>query len=389
MSTVSQNTRGAANRGSASAPQGSSSGTQAPPTGSASAQPGQQFSAVFGLPPPAPEVVVTTEVEQDDNSDDEPYQSEPDDEDPIPSDKGKGRESTPVAFKTRKPRTVNTRYINMDSHAKLGPPPVFENTSNSLEDVIFYCDMEYSMKPGAYEMDSAKTIFLVSHLNKAAFTWARTQITSKPQLADDYASFKESVRALYGSNDELSSLEAQSKLESLKQTKSASEYTALFEQYTSRLGFNVEAKEALYRRGLKPSLRRALAATNEIYDDYADLCRATIKLDSNLYAVDKAEKSTNKPSFSSSPSEPRSNKNKGKKPSGSRNSTARGPLSNAEREKRIKNNLCLYCGKPGHTVKDCKEKPKGNSANATLPFNALPSVCATKALKAKGGLLTQ
>ena len=33
-----------------------------------------------------------------------------------------------------------------------------------------------------------------------------------------------------------------------------------------------------------------------------------------------------------------------------------GKLDNKEREHRMKNKLCLYCGKPGHRVRECRQK---------------------------------
>ena len=44
------------------------------------------------------------------------------------------------------------------------------------------------------------------------------------------------------------------------------------------------------------------------------------------------------------------------------------PLTNSERERRKKNNLCLYCGNAGHKVNDCPElakKPKKEKIAST------------------------
>jgi len=38
------------------------------------------------------------------------------------------------------------------------------------------------------------------------------------------------------------------------------------------------------------------------------------------------------------------------------NSTPRQPLTREERERRLKNKLCLYCGKPGHFTHECHAK---------------------------------
>ena len=40
----------------------------------------------------------------------------------------------------------------------------------------------------------------------------------------------------------------------------------------------------------------------------------------------------------------------------------RGKLTQKERDERIKNKLCLYCGKPGHVAKECRAKAQLNNA---------------------------
>jgi hypothetical protein len=52
--------------------------------------------------------------------------------------------------------------------------------------------------------------------------------------------------------------------------------------------------------------------------------------------------------------------------------TPRGNLASEERQARLKNNLCPYCGKPGHVVNDCfkrKAKHGDKSGKATPKTN--------------------
>jgi hypothetical protein len=46
-------------------------------------------------------------------------------------------------------------------------------------------------------------------------------------------------------------------------------------------------------------------------------------------------------------------------------------LKPEERQRRMENNLCLRCGKAGHTVNNCsvttKAKPKGRAATVSAP----------------------
>ena len=45
----------------------------------------------------------------------------------------------------------------------------------------------------------------------------------------------------------------------------------------------------------------------------------------------------------------------------------RGPISQAERERRFKDKLCLYCGKPGHIAKECRAKKNQKRAGIAPP----------------------
>ncbi|ORZ33786.1 hypothetical protein BCR44DRAFT_350387 [Catenaria anguillulae PL171] len=44
----------------------------------------------------------------------------------------------------------------------------------------------------------------------------------------------------------------------------------------------------------------------------------------------------------------------------------RGPISDAEKQRRLDNNLCLYCGKPGHSANACPNKRRNKSEKSTL-----------------------
>ncbi|KLO15535.1 hypothetical protein SCHPADRAFT_789774, partial [Schizopora paradoxa] len=52
------------------------------------------------------------------------------------------------------------------------------------------------------------------------------------------------------------------------------------------------------------------------------------------------------------------------------NSQKRGKLTPEEREMRIKNGLCLYCGKKGHVVNECRAAAAKKSSSASASGNA-------------------
>ena len=47
----------------------------------------------------------------------------------------------------------------------------------------------------------------------------------------------------------------------------------------------------------------------------------------------------------------------------------RGPISQVERQRRMDNNLCLYCGKAGHRRLECPTRQANEAARARAKAN--------------------
>ena len=267
----------------------------------------------------------------------------------------------------RESSTLSTTSVQPHNYSiKLGAPPKFTGTLDSLANLIFYCNIEFTVKPLTYEDDAKKVIFLISHLgsltsgNGAAFTWARTMHKKKDECIEDFDLSVERLEEFYGSAEEYSAAEAEIKLEKLRQTKSCAEYAATFDQLTATLGFNDKAKTTLFKRGLKTQIQTALAGLNETLDNYKELCEAAVCIDQQMFQLPL----DSRPSSLSNTTSLTTNFSKSKKKDKKRNfnsnssgSKRRGPLSLEEKAHCKKNNLCIYCRKSGHIVSHCPIKP--------------------------------
>jgi hypothetical protein len=286
--------------------------------------------------------------------------------------------AAPPARESTVDSTTSTN-IGTDSSIKLGKPPKFTGGADSLADLLFHCEMKFAVQPTTFSTERVKVFYLVSHLTGSSYTWARTLHAEKSVLYNKYDDFVSELQGIHGKSTEYTSVEAENKLEKLKQTKSCSEYAALFDQYTAILKFNDGAKLSLFKRGLKQSLRSSLASLNETFDEYHELRDAAIRIDQQQFQLrsDHAPSSShanNNSNGSKSSSKKKRGRPSAQSSSSSSNNTRRGPLTKEEREHRKKNNLCMYCGKSGHAVATCPESKTKSSVNATLPANVLPSV---------------
>jgi hypothetical protein len=142
------------------------------------------------------------------------------------------------------------------------------------------------------------------------------------------------------------------------------------------LDWNDEPLCQHFFRGLKPEVKdKVLSPTDFI--DLNSLIESAIKWDNLLYQRRKDpnnnNKSTdrfnitnrqmsnnrswnqgfNKPQWNG----PQRHNNIGSGPAPMEVDSIRGPLTQGEKDRRRQNNLCLYCGTPGHRALDCRKRP--------------------------------
>ncbi|KAG6887075.1 hypothetical protein C0992_000905, partial [Termitomyces sp. T32_za158] len=185
---------------------------------------------------------------------------------------------------------------------------------------------------------------------------------------------------------------AEFKLNALKQTVSAQYYLTAFMKLASHLEMTEQTKITRFMKGLKSSVKDHLVNIVNCPTTLEDWKPLVISIDTNLHQC-KIKKRIESGKKSKNTSSPQSNTSYQHTPSSSTTSSnnssstpdvvpmdvnalttgskPRGPLTPAEHKHRIKNNLCLYCGKEGYKAMDCnkckakhgdsgKAKPKTN-----------------------------
>ncbi|KAI2647134.1 Transposon Tf2-6 polyprotein [Labeo rohita] len=186
---------------------------------------------------------------------------------------------------------------------KLAFPEKFDGTAAKCKGFLLQCTLFVNQQPNLYASDESKIAFVCSLLTGKALEWA----TAGRRTAADYAL-------------DFRTLAAQS-------------------------GWNDGPLKLHYRKGLNPDLQVELACRDEglSLNQYIDL---SIRIDN----VMRARKPT-RPFTTPLPYQP---------------SAAAGPepmqvgttkLTTEERERRIRNHLCLYCGEAGHIRATCPTRP--------------------------------
>lgn len=260
----------------------------------------------------------------------------------------------------------------------LNKPPEYDGKDKKFcSTFISHLNLYISANPNLFPSDSDKVTFAASYLRGQAFAWFGPHLLRQDDpLLNDYAAFTDELSRNLGDPDRERTMTTQ--LQSLTQVGSASSYSSTFFKLAAFLNWNDDALRAQLYTGLKPDVKDALALSNVDPATVQDLSALAIRLDNRLHER-RQENKTRTPGFRSNQNN--LSRNFSRPNTGSTTSSGPRPmdidatkterfkpLTNDERQRRMKNNLCFYCGKPGHRVDACPEKPRKSSGRiqATL-----------------------
>ena len=253
-------------------------------------------------------------------------------------------------------------------------PDKFDGTISRFKDFVVSVENIFALQSSRYPNDETKTRFIGTLLTKDALAWFREILKHDQQKLLNYADFMTEFADLF--DDPHSQKHAQSSLKRLRQGRfSVLAYSARFRRLAKETGFNDEALIDIYRTGLNDDVKDVLATSLVEPEKLEDFIHFCTKIDHRL-ADRRAERSrrpgvpTNRPSPPSPALAPplthgptpmdldaMNASNGSSSSSGTPGSNPR-KLTKEERDRRLRENLCLYCGAAGHRAFNCPKKSK-------------------------------
>lgn len=262
------------------------------------------------------------------------------------------------------------------SSVKLKEPPKFGGKRDECRSFFAHLALHFARYPDEFKEEHAKVIFAISYLEGQPFKHmepylAKLNIAGEPSPAilSDFALFEKTMTNSYGIVN--APVAAAAKIKVLKQTTTVAAYATEFRRLAMDLSWNDEALASQFEDGLKDSILDALA-NEPIITNLDKLINRATELDDRHFARTFAKKMSSSSSAVRRPhvpvsvpaNVPRTANTVGPStPAPARSapepmdlSQAR-KLSAAERQRRIDNKLCLYCGSDNHLRANCPLKP--------------------------------
>ena len=303
--------------------------------------------------------------------------------------------STPLAAPAPAPAPVPAPAPTFPSSlpkVKLADPKKFTGKAGDVDKFIRTLDSRFRIRSYASYTDYEKVQVFASFLASPADDWHDAISTSRPTLLNSYKLYVAAFRSHYESATHQQDLLG--KLDKLCQIGTAADYVSRFVALADQAGIDDITRRDKFFRGLKAEIRHGLSlqvlptapfeqiTQTAISVDYALSYNARVPLHPGLKG---------KPGASYTPSVQYSahsshNSNGNSRPPAASSSTpsvssgpwpmeidsvrsrlVKGKLPKEELERRIKNNLCLYCGLSGHAKDLCPTKSEKSKSGKDTP----------------------
>ncbi|KAL0180227.1 hypothetical protein M9458_025669, partial [Cirrhinus mrigala] len=227
---------------------------------------------------------------------------------------------------------------------RLAFPEKFDGTASKCRGFLLQCTLFVNQQPHLYPTEEGKISFVCSLLTGRALDWATAVWCLDRPTFPSFAAFLQQFQEVFQPSSK--SGEAGEEIMALRQgRRTAADYALTFRTLAAQSGWNDGPLKLHYRKGLNPELQIELACRDEdlTLNQYIDL---SIRVDNVMRARRSSRPvSPMQPPVTplEAPAEPMQ--------------LGTTKLTMEERERRLRGNLCLYCGQPGHIRATCPTRP--------------------------------
>ena len=276
--------------------------------------------------------------------------------------------SVPLASTSVSALTSPPSASPLADNSNFPKPLIYDGDLSKCRGFITQCDIYFDNQPNRFQTSESRVSFIVSLLTGRALDWAVAALKKTQSFFSDFPAFVSEFRLVF--DHPPVGPDAQSKLLTISQgNRSVAEYSVEFRLLAAECNWNDEALTCAFRRGLNESIKNQILLNQP--DSLAALITLSLFVDSRLRSL-RIEKQTNETPttlkdspdsrapnlFRSPPTRHKPQFSKAKFDEPEPMQLGRSRLSREERQHRIRNRLCLYCGASDHLLETCTVRPK-------------------------------
>ncbi|KAJ3529051.1 hypothetical protein NM208_g9929 [Fusarium decemcellulare] len=256
--------------------------------------------------------------------------------------------------------------------SKPNPPEMFDGTPYKLQTFLTQCRAFMSYYPTQFNQEGNKTMYAAGRLKGTAAQWFEpvlreyttielSELTPRTfMLYNNYMAFEKALHQAFGTVNEKG--QAERRIKAIKQTKSASEMAAEFQQLASKLPWDQDVLMSMFFDALKEPVQAELYKL-ERPATLVEYIGMAVRIDDYQYSWRTRNSKRNHQG-----NRPRYDANQTKRRNGNTSyGTESGPMEIGAAKRDKKNDTCYNCGKKGHHNYECKNPVKTNQKYRPIP----------------------
>ena len=249
---------------------------------------------------------------------------------------------------------------------QVSSPTHFSGNRAELRNFLSQVRLVIDVQQSRFQTERQKVLYAASFLRDSAYSWFQPFLEQSPapDLLDDFDEFAKKLSAVYGDPDQTATAERD--IRTLCQRSSVSAYAVDFQRLAAHLQWNDAALASQFYWGLSDVIKDELAQMDRPRD-LSTLMATTIRIDTrqterrleqrNRTQSHRAPPPTQHFTLPSLPTSSTPASNYAPMDLDATTNSKRAPLTVDERERRRRNNLCMYCGGHGHFAANCSVRP--------------------------------
>jgi hypothetical protein len=291
---------------------------------------------------------------------------------------------------------------------KVNPPEEFDGHSpKKLKSFLVSCNNAFRGDPDTFRHHDKRVSYALSYLRGSAQRHFDTQLEDEeevsfipPEWLNDWARFVEELRDMFGDPNAEATAEAELDVLRMRTNQKFVDFLVDFNTLSSQVNWGDRALRHRLKHALPDRIKDSLALVQEpvVFGDWKRLVQ---NIDQRYWERQAEIRRETRPNHTN-------NTNRGNPSTNVRNTTQgtstapatttpretktaspvaahltpQGGLTQTERERRIAQGLCLYCGGTGHKASECSKARKarektGRVAKTTEDANTLPTTSTT------------
>ncbi|ROK23432.1 Transmembrane protein 232 [Anabarilius grahami] len=263
--------------------------------------------------------------------------------------------SPPAASTTVQPSPSPAAPITSSatSASPMARPATYSGAAEDCSGFLLQCSLYMEANSHLFLNERGRVAFIISLLSGRALQWAQSLWESNAPVTGSVSAFCSHLKEVFGQH--AAELSVQDQLFNIRQGRreTASSYALRFRTLACISGWNEAALISAFRHGLRDEVKQLIV----VYEDSMGLellIQKTVRMSQRLSACGNTAPATNPLPVQPSVAPPA--------PEFMQIDTHH--LTTMERQRRIHQQLCLYCGGDGHGISTCPVRPPRPAVSA-------------------------